>query len=174
MAEPIEPSASNQPLAEAESKDNESTKGAPIASGLSVLGVAGIATFCAFIVVCVALIGYLKFLDKETKFAVVNIEEIMEAKQIQLASMVAKQGLSDKDRGAAYEMAANFGGDLHEALKKTHQECGCLILTSGAVVSTDTLNLTGRVKELVGLSGVDINAMKKKIEESMRFAPGGK
>lgn len=171
---PIEPASTEQPtetlpeqIEEAPAKQTAKSATAAV----SVLGIAGIATFCALVVVVVGMLAYMKYLDANTKMVTVNIEEIMEAKQLQLASMVTGSSVTDKERGDAYDRAKVFGSELHDALKVVQKECDCVILTSAAVIMGDPIDMTGRVKELVGMAGLDVNVMKRKLEESMKFAP---
>jgi hypothetical protein len=139
--------------------------------GVTIYGIAAIATFCSLIAITVALLGYHHYFDKDTRIAVVNLDEVMEAKQLQLAAMVKKSGMTEKDQLAAYDAAAGFGKDLQEAIERVQEECDCLLLISNAVVSQNRLNLTGRIKELAGLGDLDIAALKKSLEQQMRFSP---
>jgi hypothetical protein len=139
--------------------------------GVSFLEVTGIALFVALVTVIIALLGYRHFVDRPVHFAIVDVQAIVEAKQLQLASMVTTKTVTDKERGAAYDAASRFGRELQDSLNTVQAECDCLLLTAGATVAENVPDLTNRVKELVGLAGADNAVLRRQLERGMRFDP---
>lgn len=140
-------------------------------SNLSVWTVAGIATFCAVVVVILALIVYTRFFETHVTFATVDLQHIMEARQLQFISKVTGPNVTDRERGEAYDLASRFGHDLNEALKTAQKECGCIILTQSAVVLGNQPDMTSRIKELMGLQGVNVDALKQQFKQGFDKKP---
>lgn len=149
-----------------EISDNKATS-----TGVGVLMAAGISTLCAMVVTTLGIVGYMKFVDVGTRIGVVNIENVMETKQAHLALMVFGKETSEAQMGEAYDDAHRFGDRLHEALKTAEKECDCLLLTSAAIIQGNTVDMTERVKELAGLSSINLEAAKAELEKRMRFTP---
>lgn len=139
--------------------------------GVSVLGVAGIALFVAAVTVSAALATYRHFLDRTTRFATVDVQAVLETKQLQLASMVSGKAVTDRERGAAYDMASRFGQEFQAALNTVQAECDCVLLTAGAVVHGNAPDLTERVKELVGLGSANKAVLQQQLENNLSFSP---
>jgi len=168
--EPIETPQATGPE-DPEQKKVETPAAERAADSVGVLMVAGISTICALIVVTLAIVGYMKFVDVGTRVGVVDIENVMETKQAQLALLVFGKSATEKEISEAYDDAHRFGDRIHEALKTAENECKCVLLTSAAIVQGNPVDMTGRVKELVGLLGVDLEAVKAELDKKMQFAP---
>lgn len=139
--------------------------------GSDVFMMAAVSTICAMVVTTLGFVGYMKWIDDGIRIGVVNIENVMEAKQAQLALMVFGKTATEKEMGEAYDDAHRFGDRIHESLKLAEKECDCILLTSAAVVQGNPIDMTNRIKELVGLAHVDIAAAKAELDKKMRFTP---
>ena len=75
------------------------------------------------------------------RFGTVDLASVIEAKQSQFASMIAKPGATDADRAVAMELVKAMAPKLEQTLIATQAECQCILLVKGAVVSAKGLDV---------------------------------
>jgi hypothetical protein len=88
-----------------------------------------------------------------TQFAVIDIEEVLNVRRAEFLAMVNKPGVTDEDRGHAYDFIRKSGTDITLAVKDLAKECQCLILVKSAVYNPEQVqDLTPLLRERVGIS----------------------
>lgn len=85
---------------------------------------------------------------------IVDVAEIMRAKEKEYTVLITKAGSSEAERQAASTMAAQFAMAFPTALQEMSGECQCVVLLKSAVVSAPAtaVDLTPRVREKLGMS----------------------
>ena len=68
-------------------------------------------------------------------------------------AMVVKRDTSDTERAMAIQRVAAFGGEVSKLIESLPEECGCLVLTRGAVLGSGAqlIDLTPDVRRRLGL-----------------------
>lgn len=123
----------------------------------------------ALIVVSAGIVAYHYTLAQQNRqrFAVVDVGEVIELKQLEVTASVTRPGISDQERGAAFETISRFAKDMEQALGELQQECGCTLLVRAAVVKTGSEDLTPALKAKMGVDHLDI----KQLTQSIRNNP---
>jgi hypothetical protein len=85
--------------------------------------------------------------------AVLDVAELYRLKESQVAAVLVKREASDTERVAAIQRAAAFGTEMTTLLDALPAECGCLVLTRGALVGSGArlTDLTPDVRRRLGL-----------------------
>ena len=85
--------------------------------------------------------------------AVLDVAELYRLKESQVAAVLVKREASDAERVAAIQRAAAFGTEMTHLIEALPAECGCLVLTRGAVVGSGAhlTDLTPDVRRRLGL-----------------------
>ena len=85
--------------------------------------------------------------------AVLDVAELYRLKESQVAAVLVKRETSDAERVTAIQRAAAFGTDMTALIEALPAECGCLVLTRGAVVGSGArlTDLTPDVRRRLGL-----------------------
>lgn len=86
-------------------------------------------------------------------FGTLNVAELYRLKESQVAAMLVKRDTSDTDRAMAIQRVAAFGGEVSKLIESLPEECGCLVLTRGAVLGSGAqlIDLTPDVRRRLGL-----------------------
>lgn len=94
-----------------------------------------------------------RFAEPPVSVAVVDIGEIMRAKEQQYAAQLTKTPLSEADRQVAATVASEFAAALPAALREVSDECRCVVFARGAVIAAPATasDLTARVRQKLGL-----------------------
>lgn len=110
----------------------------------------------AIIFISCALLSYHHFvvLPNKQRFAYLDIPELLELKQLQVAGAATGPGSTESDRERAFGDIARFAGDLERAVAEIQGECDCTILVRAAVVKSKAEDLTPVLKERLGLAGL--------------------
>jgi hypothetical protein len=87
------------------------------------------------------------------KIATLDIAEIYRLKESQFSAILTKPGASEAERAQAIEQARAFGAELASLTQSLPRECGCLVLTKGAIVGggANIPDLTSQVKRRFGM-----------------------
>lgn len=96
----------------------------------------------------------------KTKIAVVDLAGIVELEQLRMSAVVMKKDSTDAERMQVMERLQTFGKDLEQAMETVRSDCGCVMLTSNAVVGSGVTDLTEAVKTKMGLQGLNLEAMR--------------
>jgi len=86
------------------------------------------------------------------RFALLDISEVIGIKQLVIADMATRPGMTDKDREQIYDSVASFAKAMEEAVAQIQRECACTLLVRSAVVKTTASeDLTPLLKARLGL-----------------------
>lgn len=87
----------------------------------------------------------------QAAIGLVDIADIMKAKEAQFTALMFKQGVTDEEKKSAFNQVGDFGNALSEILKKLPEECGCIVLNKAAYIAGASIDLTPGVKQRLGL-----------------------
>lgn len=109
-----------------------------------------------------ALLAYHQMfvLPNKQRVAVLDVAEVLQLKELQLTVQTSKPGITDAERGEAYESIKKFAQDIEAGVAQLQEECGCLVFVKNAVVKAPTAeDLTPRLKEMLGLDKITKEAL---------------
>ena len=86
-------------------------------------------------------------------FGTLDVAELYRLKEAQVAAVLVKRDSGDAERILAIQRAAIFGADLSKLIDTLPEECGCLVLTRGALLGSGAqlIDLTPAVRQRLGL-----------------------
>lgn len=86
-------------------------------------------------------------------FGTLDVAELYRLKEAQVAAVLVKRDIGELDRAMAIQRASRFGAEVIQLIDTLPEECGCLVLTRGAVLGSGAqlLDLTPTVRERLGL-----------------------
>lgn len=102
--------------------------------------------------------------------ATVDLQSVVEAKELQFTDIVTRTGATDADRDQAYQLVSKLGGELEAAVNELRRECNCLVLVRAAVVGSAQSDLTAALRQKMGVAEVDVAALREKLRQT-RLAP---
>jgi hypothetical protein len=126
----------------------------------------------AILAVCAGMIGlyHIYIAPKPTKF-VLDVNFIVESKQMQFTAMLAKPGVVDADREAALEMVKSMEGELRTALDEYRSECACEVLVKAAAMTSANMpDITKQIAERMGINAQSLAAAKAQVRASIEAA----
>lgn len=144
------------PITAVEAERDEST-GVTVSSLLVSVG-------AALFVCLIGLASYHTwFAYKPTAFGKVNLAEIVEIRQLQFSMGVAATDLANKAaaREDAVAKIALIGKEIESAVAGLSDDCGCTLLVTGAVVSSDLPDYTQILKERMGLGSINLESLRQ-------------
>ena len=91
--------------------------------------------------------------SRSPRLAVLDVAELYRLKEREIAAVLLKTDASEPDRLNALKRASEFGTQITTVIELLPAECGCLILTRGAIAgsSTTLFDLTPSVRQRLGL-----------------------
>lgn len=95
--------------------------------------------------------------------ATVDLQSVVEAKELQFTEIVTRAGATDVDRERAYQLVSRLGDELEVAVGELRNECRCLVLVRAAVVGSSQNDLTAALRKKLGVSEVDVAALREKL-----------
>jgi len=121
--------------------------------------------------VCVSAMA-LAVYDKTRKadFAVIDLAGIVELEQLRLTASVIKIGTTDEEKLKAFQRVQSFGGVLEKGIDEIKAECQCVLMARNAFIGGGGKDYTDSLKAKVGLSGVDLESVRKMTEMAMSRA----
>jgi len=102
--------------------------------------------------------------------ATIDLQAVVEAKELQFTDLVTRPGVTDVDREKAYQLVAKMGSELEAAVAQLRADCKCLILVRAAVVGASGADLTGALKQHMGIADLDTAVLRERIRHT-RIAP---
>lgn len=114
-------------------------------------------------IVSVAGYHFLIAEKNKTNFASIDVAEVMQIKQLQLTITMSGPGVSDVERGAAFETIAAFAKDIDTAITEIQDQCNCILLVRAAVVK-GAPDLTGVLKEKLGMGDIQVDQLIAKLK----------
>lgn len=86
-------------------------------------------------------------------FGTLDVAALYRLKEAQVAAVLVKRDSGDAERILAIQRAAIFGAELSKLIDTLPEECGCLVLTRGAVLGSGAqlIDLTPAVRQRLGL-----------------------
>lgn len=122
----------------------------------------------ALLVSIAVVAGYhMTFYEPPLKVATVDLEAVMEAKQLQFAELVTRPGATDADREKAMGLVDAMAPELNRAVAQLVSECGCLVFLKNAVVGQAAVDLTGSLKAKMNVADVDVSRLRSRVREGM-------
>jgi hypothetical protein len=118
------------------------------------MGIAA-AALVSILVTILGQIAYAHYGPKAVRIATVDINEVMQIKEVQLTVMASKPGVTDKEREAAYDEITKFGSSFEGAIGELQRDCDCLILVRAAVVK-GAEDMTGALKLKLGMGDITL------------------
>jgi hypothetical protein len=129
-----------------------------------------IAGIASLVVASLSMAGYHYYVvSKLPKFGTVDIESVLEANQLMLMNRVTGDKVTDGDRLAAIEVAKSFGPNLDKALTQLKEECDCDLIVRSAMIIGASPDYTHRIKRLMGLGDVNVEALKLKLGNQFKM-----
>lgn len=119
-----------------------------------IKSVAQSAVVAALVAVAVVALGIRFFVQKPRPVAVVDVAEVLRAKERQFTEALTRSDTSEAERKAIMAGATDFAKQLPGALEELTTECGgCVVLLKTAVVSkTDEISdMTPVLRQKLGL-----------------------
>ena len=115
---------------------------------MSALLVMAISTMIAGLLIA----GYHHFVAKrDAGFVVVDIASIVKAREVQFTELLSRPGVGDQERMQAYQLVSRMGPEIEKAIQELQKECACTIMVKSAVIAGPTRDLTGRLREMLGI-----------------------
>lgn len=118
------------------------------------MGIAA-AALVSILVTILGQVAYAYYGPKAVRIATVDINEVMQIKEVQLTVMASKPGVTDKEREAAYDEITKFGSSFEGAIGELQRDCDCLILVRAAVVK-GAEDMTGALKLKLGMGEITL------------------
>lgn len=118
----------------------------------SILSDAG--RFGFIMLICALMIGiyHFSFNSKpQQTLATVDLKDIYSAKEKQFAALITKKGVTDADRGAAYEMVKAFGPQLQKSINDVQHDCNCIVISRQAILAGNVEDKTAELKVKLGM-----------------------
>jgi len=98
-------------------------------------GLLGVSLLLALMLGLHIYTGYRVKNAMQVKLAVVDINAALDLKRTEFTRMVGREGVSDDDRGKAYDYIKQSGVEINRAMTELIAECGCIVLVKGAVIN---------------------------------------
>ena len=98
-----------------------------------------------------------------TNLSSIDVAEVMQIKELQLTISMSAPGVSDVERGAAFETIATFAKDIDIAITELQEQCNCVLLVRAAVVK-GVPDLTPILKEKLGMGDIQIDQLINKLK----------
>lgn len=112
------------------------------------------------------------FAVKPMRLAVLDINFILEAKELEFTSVLSRPGVTDADRKAALERVAKIEPELRRVVAEVRKECGCEILVKAAAISSEQiLDVTGTVAARMQINEASVAGARKDLLNALEASP---
>jgi hypothetical protein len=92
---------------------------------------------------------------KAPLLGVVDLGSVMQIKEQQFTAMLTKPNITEADRASAFDLVKAVGSQVESGVKAIREECRCILLVKGAVISVDHPALTDYTPLLKARLGMD-------------------
>jgi hypothetical protein len=147
--------AATEPAAPSSEAVDTEAPGQTLSTPMPLWMVIASAALVSILVTILGQIAYAHYGPKAVRIATVDINEVMQIKEVQLTVMASKPGVTDKEREAAYDEITKFGSSFEGAIGELQRDCDCLILVRAAVVK-GAEDMTGALKLKLGMGEVTL------------------
>lgn len=111
---------------------------------------------------------HLNFAPKQVRFAVLDLNFIMEAKELEFTAMLSSPGVTDVERKNALALVSNIEPDLRRVVADVRKECKCEILIKAAALTSSELpDITKIVAERMGVTEASLSASKSQLKAAI-------
>lgn len=125
--------------------------------------------FAVLVLIVGALTVYhISFARKPLRLAVLDLNFIMEAKELEFTALLSRPGVTDVERKNALALVASIEPDLRRVVAEVHKECQCEILIKAAALASDQLpDITKVVADRMGVNEASLTASKAQLKASL-------
>jgi hypothetical protein len=103
-------------------------------------------------------------LPNKQKFAVIDIGEVLQLKELEVTAAATHADATDAERGEAFESIAKFAKQMEITIGDLQTECGCTLLVKAAVVKVAGADdLTPLLKQRMGIDQLDAAKLVQQI-----------
>ncbi len=121
-----------------------------------------------FVVVGCLVVYHINFAPKAVRFAVLDLNFIMEAKELEFTAMLSNPGVTDVERKNALALVSNIEPDLRRVVADIRKECQCEILIKAAALTSNELpDITKMVAERMGVTEASLSASKSQLKAAI-------
>lgn len=111
---------------------------------------------------------HINFAPKAVRFAVLDLNFIMEAKELEFTAMLSSPGVTDVERKNALSLVSNIEPELRRVVADVRKECKCEILIKAAALTSSELpDITKIVAERMGVTEASLSASKSQLKAAI-------
>ena len=134
---------------------------------LGPIAMFAISALIAISVVVIGLTIYHNRFGERQKIGVVDIPGVLKSSEMIFTDMISRAGSTDADRQQAYELVRTTGPKIEQALNDIQAECDCLLMAKAAVVGGSHVDYTPKVREVLGISEVNEQAVQERLRDAL-------
>ena len=116
----------------------------------------------------VLFVYHISFARKPIRLAVLDLNFIMEAKELEFTAMLSRPGATDVERKNALALVAGIEPDLRRIVADVRKECQCEILIKAAALSSDQLpDITKVVADRMGVTESSLSVSRAQFKAAL-------
>lgn len=116
----------------------------------------------------VVTVYHISFARKPVRLAVLDLNFIMEAKELEFTAMLSRPGVTDVERKNALALVAGIEPDLRRVVAEIHKECQCEILIKAAALTSDQLpDITKVVADRMGVTESSLSVSRAQLKAAL-------
>jgi hypothetical protein len=92
---------------------------------------------------------------KAPLLGVIDLGGVMQVKEQQFTAMLTKPNITEADRASAFDLVKAVGSQVEGGIRAVRDECKCILLVKGAVITVDHPALTDYTPLLKAKLGMD-------------------
>jgi hypothetical protein len=139
------------------------------ATSLTFWQVAGVALLVSAMVMISTLAGYHVYFARANKakaLGTVDLQQVLQLKEMTLNELLTRPGTTDADREKAYDLLKGLDSEITRAIDELRVECNCNILVKAAVIGNGDINLTDALKAKLGIGSASPDDLQKKVHNN--------